>query len=101
MLENQESKGISRFRKCRIGDCGFLLGSYLHAKSVAKRPTWGLSAVKFVENLGLFAYCEFFWNLQFAVANLLNVYILEGHDFDLLDESVGAVDIPNPDILHV
>jgi hypothetical protein len=78
-----------------------LVQGYLHAKRLAKPGQLRVTAVESVEKWRLFAYCEFLWNLKLAVANFLDVYVLEGHDSNLLHKAVGSVDIPNPNILHV
>ena len=49
----------------------------------------------------LFAYREFFGQLIGLAAELFDVDIFEGQDANGLYEAVGAVNVPNPYVLHV
>ena len=60
-------------------------------------------AVIFVDKTacGLFAYCEFLRKLVSLAAEFLDVDVFKGEYSHALYEAIGAVDVPDPNILHV
>jgi hypothetical protein len=49
----------------------------------------------------LLAYCKFFRQVEAGVGQLFYVDVLKCEDSNALHESIGAVNVPDPNIFHV